>query len=308
MLQQLDMQSMLIVPLISRGHAVGAIGLNNRTRGRSFTQEELELCRTIAAQVAIALENARLFELSVTRLEQEMEIARSIQANLFPKRLPVIPRARLAARCVPARETGGDFYDVLPLGNNRFGLSVGDVSGKSLPAAMLMAVARSIVRSEALDHDLPEDVMCQTNVLVAQDVPQDMYVTLCYAVYDAQRRTLELALGGQLTPLIRRRDGTVSFIDAPGDFPLGIIPTVRYNTTQVQLEPGDTVIFYTDGLVEAFSPEAELFGFDRFQAGVASLGAASAADVVDYLFTAVQDWQGTAERHDDMTVVVLDVL
>ncbi|HEX6289876.1 MAG TPA: GAF domain-containing protein [Herpetosiphonaceae bacterium] len=304
---RLGMRSMLIVPLISRGRAIGAIGLNSRAADRRFSAEELELCRTIAAQVAIALENARLFQLSVTRIEQEMDIARSIQANLFPRSLPEIPGADLAARCVPARETGGDFYDVLPLDHDRFGLSIGDVSGKSLPAAMLMAVARSIVRSEALDHELAEDVMCQTNMLIAQDVPPDTYVALCYAVYDARQYTLELALGGQLTPLLRRRDGTVGFIDARGNLPLGMVPSARYSATNIQLEAGDTVLFYTDGLVEAFSPERELFGFERLQDAFAACGDDPAAEVIGQLFAAVNAWQAADERSDDITAVVLHV-
>lgn len=306
--EQLGMESMLIVPLISRGRAIGAIGMTSRSKGRLFSAEELELCRTVAAQVAIALENARLFQLSVTRIEQEMEIARSIQANLFPRSLPAIPGVDLAARCVPARETGGDFYDVLPLDHSRFGLSVGDVSGKSLPAAMVMAAARSIVRSEALDHPLPEDVMDQTNMLISQDVPQDMYVALCYAVYDAQQRSLELALGGQLTPLLRKSDGTVSFIEASSNLPLGIVPSVRYVATNVRLERGDTVLLYTDGLVEAFSPDGELFGFERLQATFAACGDLPAEVIVERLFAAVNDWQAGVERHDDITTVVLRVL
>jgi serine phosphatase RsbU (regulator of sigma subunit) len=305
---QLQMRSVLIVPLISRGKAIGAIGLNSQATGRVFSPDELELCRTVAAQAAIALENARLFQLSVTRIEQEMEIARSIQANLFPRSLPMIPGADLAARCVPARETGGDFYDVLPLDQDRFGLSIGDVSGKSLPAAMLMAVARSIVRSEALDHPLPADVMCQTNMLIGQDVPPDTYVALCYAVYDAQQRTLELALGGQLTPLLRRRDGSVSFIEAQSNLPLGIVPSVRYSTTNIRLEPGDSVLFYTDGLVEAFSPDGEMFGFERLQHAYAAYADAPAAAIVTYLFDMVNTWQHEAERSDDVTIVVLNIL
>lgn len=307
LMRRMGMYSLLIVPLISRGRAVGAIGLNSRQPDRRYTPEELELCRTIAAQVAIALENARLFELSVTRLEQEMEIARSIQANLFPSQLPTIPGAKLAARCVPARATGGDFYDVLPLGNDRFGLSIGDVSGKSLPAAMLMAVARSIVRSEALDHDLPEDVMCQANALVAQDVPPDTYVALCYAVYDARQRSLDLALGGQLTPLVRRSDGGIAFIEAEGDLPLGIVPDVQYKTQTVMLHRGDTVLFYTDGLVEAFSPQREMFGFERLTHALAECGADTPGEIVAHLLATVQAWEDGVERHDDVTAVVLHI-
>jgi serine phosphatase RsbU (regulator of sigma subunit) len=150
--------------------------------------------------------------------------------------------------------------------------------------------------------------MCQTNMLIGQDVPPDTYVALCYAVYDAQQRTLELALGGQLTPLLRRRDGSVMFIEAQSNLPLGIVPSVRYATTNIGLEPGDSVLFYTDGLVEAFSPEGEMFGFERLQHAFAAYADAPAEAIVTYLFDTVSAWQHEAERSDDVTIVVLNIL
>lgn len=305
LMRSFGIRSLLAAPLISRGKAIGAISLNNITLERAFNAEDGELVRTIAAQVASALENARLFQLSVTRVEQEMEIAHGMQAHLFPRELPFIAGSRLAARCVPARETGGDFYDVLALGDGRFGIMVGDVSGKSLPAAMLMAVARSTVRAEAFNHALPEDVMGESNRLIAQDVPPDTFVALCYAVYHAGAHILDLALGGQLTPLLRRRDGSVAFVPAGGSYPLGIVPGAIYTAARVRLEPGDSVLLYTDGLVEAFSPQRELWGFERLRQAFGELGSRDAPEVVSALFEAVDRWRDGAERHDDTTAVVL---
>lgn len=304
---RLGVRSTLIVPLISHGRAIGAIGLNSRSLNHQFAPEDWDVCQTIAAQVAIALENARLFQLGVTRVEQEMEIARSIQANLFPRSLPQIPGASLAARCIPARQTGGDFYDVLPLGADRFGISIGDVSGKGMPAAMLMAVARSIVRSEALDHTSPEDVVSQANTLIAQDVPPNSYVALCYAIYDAQQRTLELTLAGQMTPLVRRGASAFTFADAASDLPLGMLPTTQYRATCMQLMVGDTVVFYTDGLVEAFSPDRKMFGFERLQDTLAACTDATADEIMDHLLTTVGGWQSDAGRHDDLTILILQL-
>jgi sigma-B regulation protein RsbU (phosphoserine phosphatase) len=303
----LGLRSMLIVPLISRGHAFGAIGLSSRSPQHVFSAEDHDVCQIVAAQVAVALENARLYERGVTRVEQELDLARSIQVNLFPHTLPSILRARLGARCVPARKTGGDFYDVLTLGDDRFAISVGDVSGKSMPAAMLMAVARSIVRSEALDHAAPEMVMSQANALIAQDVPPSAYVALCYAVYDARERTLEMSLAAQMTPLVRRRDGSFYFVEVAGNLPLGMLPTANYTATRIQLMPGDTVLFYTDGIVEAFSPEGIMFGFERLQTTLNSCADASAQQIPNCLFQRINEWQRDTSQHDDQTIVVLQL-
>ena len=306
--QRMNVQAVLLIPLISRGRSIGAVSLNLIQTMRDFSDEDLELCRTIAAQVAVALENARLYQVSITRVEQEMEIARSIQANLFPSALPAIPGGMLAGRCIPALETGGDFYDVLPVGYNRFGFSIGDVSGKSLPAAMLMAVARSIVRSEAIDHATPERVVTETNRLVVHDVPRNTFVALCYAVYEAGTRTLVVANAGQIIPLVRHADGVVETLPIVSNLPMGIVPDLQYEATGLKLSQGDSVLFLTDGLVEAFSPDRVMFGFDRLAALFSRLGHLPAQAVVDQMLEVVCAWQGQQNRHDDMTAIVLQVL
>ena len=299
-----DVTVMVLTPMISRGRSFGLISLDVSTFGRGFTAEEEELCRTIAAQVGVALENARLHQNTVTRVEQELEIARSIQANLFPRSLPSIPGATIAGRCLPAFETGGDFYDVLALGDERYGFVIGDVSGKSLAAAMLMAVARSIVRSEAIDHPAPETVMMETNRLIAQDVPPNTFVALCYAVYNSTSRELVVANAGQITPLLRQADGLITWLPVQSNLPLGIVADVPYHATPIRLHPGDTVLFLTDGLIEAFSSDREMYGFERLQALFAEAGTQSPAQLVETLLDTVSNWQVGDRRHDDMTVIV----
>jgi phosphoserine phosphatase RsbU/P len=305
---QLGVKAILLIPVISRGRSIGAIALNLLHSIRLFSEEENELCRTIAAQVAIAVENARLYQVTRTRVEQEMEIARSIQANLFPRSLPMIRGADLAGRCLPALETGGDFYDVIALGNDRYGFSIGDVSGKSLPAAMLMAVARSVVRSEAIDHADPERVVTETNRLVTQDVPDNTFVSLCYAVYEATSHRLIVANAGHITPFVRHTDGQVEPLTPMSNLPLGIMPDLRYEASPFQLRRGDSVLFLTDGLVEAFTPDDHtMFGFERLAEQFGAYGELPAEEVVESLLRVVCEWQGIDNRNDDMTAIVLQI-
>jgi phosphoserine phosphatase RsbU/P len=305
------------VPLITKGHLIGVLNINSRKPDR-FTQRDAEVALAFANQAAVAMENARLYQESVTRIEQELEIARQIQSNLFPRTLPQVPGLALAATCLPARETGGDFYDVVALDNqgaggpewegSALGIMVGDVSGKSIPAAMLMAVARSIARSEARDHQAPEAVMRETNRLVALDIPPRTFVALCYATLDVERRRLALANAGQLAPLRRRADGQVEYLEVHGPtFPLGIGPDVAYVALDVDLEPGDVLVFYTDGIVEAQDSSRALFGFERLEALVCAHGYLPPPQLIERVLAAITDFIGPAPQHDDMTLVVLRV-
>jgi len=267
-----------------------------------------------ASQAAVAMENARLYQESVTRVEQELEIARLIQRNLFPRTLPQVEGLELAARCLPARETGGDFYDVIQLREQlgdvrgQLALMVGDVSGKSIPAAMLMAVARSIARSEARDHQTPPEVMRETNRWVSEDVPPRSFVALCYATIDLHTQRLALANAGQLAPLRRRRDGRIEYLEAPGNtLPLGIDPTTPYAALDVALEPGDLLLFFTDGIVEAQDAGHALFGFERLEALLHTHGDLAPDQLIDRVLRAVGQFAGSAPQHDDMTIMAIRI-
>lgn len=300
-------RSWLGVPLITRGRVLGVLNIDARTE-RRFSERDVDVAQAFANQAAVAIENAQLYQESVTRVEQELEIARQIQSNLFPRSLPVLSGLRLAAECRPARETGGDFYDLIQLGSRRLAIVVGDVSGKSIPAAMLMAVARSVARSEANDHENPEKVMSEVNRWIADDVPPATFVALNYATFDCARRRLTLASAGQMAPIRRSAAGQLTYLEPPGPaLPLGIAPIGGYRPLEVPLQPGDTLVFYTDGVVEARNSARELFGFERLEALLTTDGHLPPQVLVERVLGAVTAFADGAPQHDDITVVVLGV-
>ncbi|NCC31015.1 MAG: GAF domain-containing protein, partial [Chloroflexia bacterium] len=300
------------VPLVARGRVLGVLNIDSRsldlqTRApRIFTEREIEVARAFANHAALAIENARLYQESITRVEQELEIARKIQLNLFPRELPRVQQVELAARCLPARETGGDFYDVVDLGT-RLGIIIGDVSGKSLPAAMLMAVARSTVRSEARNHATPWVVLTETNRWLVDDVPRSSFVAVSYAVIDPAQQRMFLASAGQLTPLRYRRDGTTDFLPSPQSLPLGFSRDTKFSQVEIALVPGDTLLFYTDGIVEAHDHERNLFGFERLQALLARSGHLDPEALIERILQEVEAFSAGVPTHDDMTLLVVRV-
>jgi GAF domain-containing protein len=307
------LRSWLGVPLIAKGQVLGVLNISAASPNR-FTARDAEVALAFASQAAVAMENARLYQESVTRVEQELEIARQIQRNLFPRALPLVEGLDLAAWCLPARETGGDFYDVIqlreasPSERGSLALMVGDASGKSIPAAMLMAVARSIARSEARDHQTPQEVMRETNRWIAEDVPARSFVALCYATIDLRDRRLALANAGQLSPLRRRPDGRVEYLEAPGStLPLGIDPGTPYAALELELEPGDLLLFFTDGIVEAQDHSHTLFGFERLEALLREYGDLPPDELIDRVIGAIELFAGSAPQHDDMTIMALRI-
>lgn len=323
-------RSWLGVPLIAKGTVLGVLNIDSR-HPRHFTDRDMAVAEAFASQAAVALENARLYAESVTRVEQELEIAHRIQSNLFPRGLPEVPGLLVAAQCLPARETGGDFYDCFVLGDPAdtlpdaypetpglagiappdaplLAIMVGDASGKSIPGAMLMAVARSIARSEARDHVAPPLVMRETNRWVAHDVPHGTFVALSYATLDPLSRRLAVSGAGQLAPLLRRADGSLAYLMPPGPtLPLGILPDVPYDQLELTLDPGDTLVFYTDGVVEAHDPSGQLFGFERLEALLAAHGDLPPEDFISRVLIEVGGFTAGAPHHDDMTLVVVRV-
>jgi sigma-B regulation protein RsbU (phosphoserine phosphatase) len=311
---ELSIASWMGVPMIVRDQLLGVLNIDS-SHANAFTKRDADAARAFADQAAVALENARLYEESVTNVEQELAIARRIQSNLFPRSLPQLPGLTLDARCLPARETGGDFYDFVMLNEHEqsaeadtLALIVGDASGKSITGAMLMAIARSIVRSEARNHILPEQVLRATNRWIAEDVPERSFVALSYATFDLLNRRLCLSNGGQLAPFLRRADGSLDYINVPGPaLPLGAMRAVPYSSYDIDLQPGDLVLFYTDGIVEAQNTARELFGFERLEALVRTYGGYEPQELNQIILQAIADFMGTMPQHDDMTIVAMRI-
>jgi serine phosphatase RsbU (regulator of sigma subunit) len=304
----------VMVPLSYKDELQGIIALGGKKSGKLVTPEDIDLLKTIANQGAIALQNARLFEdnLRKNRMEEELKIARDIQMSMLPARPPEVTGFSIAARSIPAREVGGDFYDFIELDKDehtRIVIVVGDVSGKAVSGALVMAASRSVLRVLSETHGSVEAVMNFGNARLCSDVKEGMFVALVYAIADSRSLTLTLSNAGQTQPILcPSQDLPPSYIETEGDcFPLGIIRDCQYLETQVVLQPGDTVVFYTDGVVEAVNEQGELYGFDRLLAVVEEARTLDANALLDKILHDVDMHVGAAEQHDDITIVILKV-
>jgi serine phosphatase RsbU (regulator of sigma subunit) len=308
--------SELMLPLKYKDEIRGIISLGRKKSGKMFTPEDLDLLKTLINQSAVALENAKLFEenLEKGRMEEELKIAHDIQVGMLPEKAPSIEGFKIAASSIPAKEVGGDFYDFIEMGGNgtggKLGIVVGDVSGKAVSGALVMAASRSIFRVLAEVHATTvKEVMSTGNVRLNSDVKKGMFVALVYAVLDPRQKTLTLSNAGQTQPVIcSNGSSTPVYIDTEGDrFPLGIIKDCDYQETQVQLKQGDTVVFYTDGVVEAMNGKGELYGFERFLTSIEKAKELDANTLLEKLMDDVESYVGDVEQHDDLTIVVVKV-
>ena len=303
----------LLVPMAYKDELTGIMSLGPKKSGKLFTPEDLDLLRTLANQSAVALENAKLFQehLEKGRLEEELKIAREIQASMLPERAPKLPGLAIAARSIPARQVGGDLYDFIEVpgagGPDLLAIFVGDVSGKAMSGALMMSAARSTYRLLVATHPGVSGVMHLANQRLHADLKRGMFVALLYALFDPGARTLTLVNAGQTQPILCPGDGSSKpiYIETEGDtFPLGIVPDCVYKEMTLALSPGDAVVFYTDGVVEAMNARGELYGFERLTASIEAGRGLDAQRLLDKILDDVNRHAGDVEPHDDLTIVV----
>ena len=239
------------------------------------------------------------------RIEQELRVARLIQQTFLPKSAPELGSYQIAAYYRPAREVSGDFYDFLELEDGRLGLVVGDASGKGVPAAMVMANTRSVLRTIAQRGDLaPGQVLAEANEILYPDIPSNMFVTCFYGVLDPSRDTLTYANAGHDLPYLQR-SGDPEELRARG-MPLGLMPGMSYEQKEVVVDAGESVLLYSDGLVEAHDPQGEMFGFPRLRALVAEHDEEEHS-LVDFLIEELYSFVAEGwEQEDDITLVILE--
>ena len=237
------------------------------------------------------------------RIEQELKVARSIQHASLPEELPDLEGWQIAPYYQPAREVGGDFYDFFELEDGRLGIVVGDATGKGVPAALVMASARSMLRAVAQTSNSPGDVLRRVNDPLATDIPPNMFVTCFYCILDPNSGSLSYANAGHDLPYVRRRGGEAEELKARG-MPLGLMPKMSYEENKIVLNAGQSVLFYSDGLVEAHDPIGEMFGFPRLRALVAEHG--EKGSLVDFLLEELYSFVGEGwEQEDDITLLTL---
>jgi len=294
----------------------GALTLAGGEFGHTIDMRSRDELGDLAAtfnQMSTQLEKLYQERVGAERMQRELEIARNVQQALFPPQLPQVAGWEIAAVCKPHRETSGDYYDILTLEQGELGIVVGDVSGKSIPAAMVMVAAHSVIRSEALDHASPAMVLNESNALLCRDIPHGMFVAASFARLDAQKREMIWANAGQIYPFLLHRIPPVSLQDYPfyltttgPSLPLGLDVATRYFEQRQPLVPGDTILFYTDGVIEAMNPTRELYSFGRLEALVRSLPPdISPRALIDAVLADVSTFVGLAEQHDDITIVAV---
>ncbi len=298
----------LAVPLVSQGELVGLLNLGPRLSDQDYSSDDRKLLDSLAAQAAPALQVAQLVRRqeaearSRERIEQELRVATTIQQNFLPKKLPDLPGWHVSAYYRPAREVGGDFYDFIELDEGRIGIVIGDVTDKGVPAAMVMAATRSVLRASAQRVVSPGAVLGRVNDLMCPDMPAKMFVTCLYGVLEPASGRFRFANAGHNLPYVRTGEGTAE-LRATG-MPLGLLPGIVYEETEGQLEPGETMLLHSDGVAEAHGPTADMFGFPRLQDVV---GARSGrGEVIDRVLTELGRFTGAAwEQEDDITLVSL---
>lgn len=297
------------VPLLVDGHSVGVLVIDQR-QPRLVHQDDVRWLSLMANQAAMAIEQARLKqdEITMHTLEKELALGRQIQLSLLPSAPPVVPGWEFATLYEAAREVGGDFYDFfeLPGEPGRLGMVIADVTGKGVPAALFMARSSAVIRSAGLQVDSPSTTLMQVNEsILKKDKPAELLLTAFYAVLDTSRGRLVYANGGHCRPLwFQAATGTFQEL-ASRSVILGALDRIELEEREIEVEPGDLLVLYTDGVTEAMDANGELFGKRRLQAVVGTDAGASAQQLLEAVVDAVQAFTGPDSQSDDIALLVV---
>lgn len=303
-----ETRSEMIVPLFYKGRIIGVLDLEH-TRTGFFNEEHERMLTTLAAQIAIAIENARLYQ-AVIRQEQQLErdisMAREVQLRLLPTTPPRHQNAEMAVRFLPARTIGGDLYDFLEYGPQKTAIVLGDVSGKAAPAALFAALVSGIMRSAAEQAFPPAHMLAYLNDQLQERKLDSQYVVMLFALWDDESRTLTVANSGAVQPILCRGGQSVT-IRAEG-FPLGMFEGSSYEQLALGAQPGDAIVFVSDGILDAENAQCEMYGEARLGAVLCAHRGRTAADIAEAILADVSAFQGECDRFDDETIIVIRVL
>jgi sigma-B regulation protein RsbU (phosphoserine phosphatase) len=302
-----ETRSELAVPLIYQDKTIGVLDLEHTKRG-FFTEDHQRTITTLAAQIAIAIENARLYEeiaRQERRLERDLAMARELQFRLLPQSLPTMANLEVAAKFSPARAIGGDLYDFINYSQSRTAVVVGDVSGKGAPAAIYAALVSGILRSHAPMEPGPAEMLAAVNYSLAERRIDGQFVSLIYFVWDDANRTLQVSNSGLPRPVYCHQ-GKTQLIEATG-LPLGLFEDAEYDEFTFQAEADDVFVFFSDGILDATNKAGDLFGRTRLEKVISECYANSAESMVESVFKAAAEHASGVETFDDQTVVAIKV-
>jgi serine phosphatase RsbU (regulator of sigma subunit) len=317
----LTTRNVLTVPLQAQQGVIGVVQVLNCRTGR-FTDDDLGFLDALAGSVAVAIENARIhaqLKQQVAALEhavhehnelvaihRELDIASSIQQSILPRRFPAFPERQdfdLFASMIPAREVGGDFYDFFLIDDERLGVVIADVSGKGMPAAIFMAVSRTLLKSTALEGRAPDACLQRVNSLLCLDNRAEMFVTVFYGILHTGTGELAYCNGGHNPPYILRRGGSVEALPGTGGMVLGILDDLQYHAKQATVFPGESLFLYTDGVTEAMNAEGELFSDERLRSVLRDVHGTAPAALIHDVVEMVNRHAGRVAQSDDITAL-----
>jgi len=298
--------SQITVPLLAKDRPVGVMSLEGHEACCADVEHD-QILGTLTYQIAVAIENAQLYEELLTRekkLESDLQLARELQLSMLPDEPPVVAGFELGSVYQPADNLGGDFYDFLKLPEGRTGIVIADVSGKGVAAAMTMAASRGAVRSAAHHQYQPAALLHAANRRLYRDIKRNVYITACYGVLDPADRTFTYSSAGHYPPVLVRDSGEVVYLETGGTI-LGMFDGVGFEEEKIQLHSGDLICFYTDGIIDAFSRSDEPYEEERLKKVLQNVRRLPATEIIRLVVSSVQDHASGCEQHDDMTVIIL---
>jgi sigma-B regulation protein RsbU (phosphoserine phosphatase) len=305
-----ELKPELLLPLGLKEKVLGIVSLGPKQSEEPFSATDLRLLSSVAAQTGLALENGQLTEAikqearAREKRDRELELGREVQERLFPQEFPAIPGLDYAGACRPAMGVGGDYYDFLPMSNGGLGIAIGDVAGKGISAALLMATLRAFLRGQAIDAQTDlSAVVANLNRLVFESSAQNRYATFFLGTYDSRSRVLRYVNAGHNAPIVIRASNSVERLDVGGSV-VGLLREGTWDTGEVRLESGDLLVAFTDGVSEAMNDADDEWGEERLIEAAQAMRESSAKVLLDYIMRSADSFVAGAPQYDDMTLIV----
>ncbi len=300
------LRAILCAPMLVGDRLVGVVYVDTTMKSGNFNAADRDLLNAVAGQAGRAIENARLYQVAVVkgRMERELQVASEIQQSLLPQKMPTLPGYEVVASWRAAREVAGDFYDAFKLSDDSFGIVIADVSDKGAPAALFMAVSRTMLRSHAFTGLSPVETVSRTNDLILEDAESGMFVTVYHSLFHISGQSIHVNAGHNPPLLYRPSTGETIFMPKGGRA-VGWFPDLPVEELPQQLEPGDVMVYYTDGLTEAENPQRDYYGEDRLVQAVKQVGEQSAETILQHILRSVETFCAGQPPFDDLTIVVV---
>lgn len=303
---EFPIKSILSAPLKTKGRLIGVLNVFNKISEDGFTLDDQRILSIIATQSAQVVENARLYdeEQSLKKIEEELKIANDIQTRLLPKTNPQINGFDIASKSVPAKEVGGDYYDFIQIDENNIVICLGDISGKGMPAALLMANLQATLRGQALFTSSAGECLTRANKLLYRSTDRQNYATLFYGILDSSNDTFRFSNAGHNPPILMNLDKKVIRLTKGGTV-LGFMEDFQFEEDSVNLKKGDTIIIYSDGIDEAFNIDDEEYGEENLLSIIKDSLSLDAEKIIENVFESVRSHVQDAPQSDDITIVVI---